>query len=138
MPLFLTNYDSGSLYDNKKVKHMKYRMYFLNKEFKDVIDEKILKELLELHNDEFGNKQMKYFLAKITKNEIISFLDSRFSTREDIILDDDIVIYKNQVTNKVAKMFFQDEIIVSCDELSNPLINEIKTEFNLLLIPMEK
>lgn len=113
---------------------MKYEILLVNNEFKEIIDDKLVKEMLEMKDDEFNHKQFKYFFLPIDKAKILEILKIKLGMRNDIIIDDEIVIYKNQITNETSKItFVDDKAYIECVNYNNPLILAIDNEFNILL-----
>ena len=113
---------------------MKYEILLVNNEFKEIIDDKLVKEMLEMKDDEFNHKQFQYFFLPINKAKILEILKTKLGMRNDIIIDDEIVIYKNQITNETSKITFIDnKAYIECENYNNPLILAIDNEFNILL-----
>ena len=113
---------------------MKYEILFVNNEFKEIIDDKLVQEMLEMKDDEFNHKQFQYFFLSLTKSQIIQAIKDKLNTRNDIIIDDEIIIYKNQITNEVSKItFLNDKAFIDCERYDNPLILALNNNFNVLL-----
>lgn len=113
---------------------MKYEILFVNNEFKEIIDDKLVQEMLEMKDDEFNHKQFQYFFLSLTKSQIIQTIKDRLNNRNDIIIDDEIIIYKNQITNEVSKItFLNDKAFIDCERYDNPLILALNNSFNVLL-----
>lgn len=113
---------------------MKYEILFVNNEFKEIIDDKLVQEMLEMKDDEFNHKQFQYFFLSLTKSQIIQTIKDRLNNRSDIIIDDEIIIYKNQITNEVSKItFLNDKAFIDCERYDNPLILALNNSFNVLL-----
>ena len=113
---------------------MKYEILFVNNEFKEIIDDKLVQEMLEMKDDEFNHKQFKYFFLPIDKAKILEILKTKLGMRNDIIIDDEIIIYKNQITNEVSKItFVNDKAFIDCESYDNPLILALNNTFNVLL-----
>lgn len=113
---------------------MKYEILFVNNEFKEIIDDKLVQEMLEMKDDEFNHKQFQYFFLLVTKSQIIQTIKDRLNNRNDIIIDDEIIIYKNQITNEVSKItFLNDKAFIDCERYDNPLILALNNSFNVLL-----
>lgn len=113
---------------------MKYEILFVNNEFKEIIDDKLVQEMLEMKDDEFNHRQFQYFFLSLTKSQIIQTIKDRLNNRNDIIIDDEIIIYKNQITNEVSKItFLNDKAFIDCERYDNPLILALNNSFNVLL-----
>lgn len=113
---------------------MKYEIKFVNKEFQELIDDKILNELLEMKEDEFVLKQFSYFFYPVKKDELFDVFHKEFKNREDIIIDQDMIIYKNQITAEVARLNYQDgKVLLMCDNKDNPLTFVLHKFYYILL-----
>lgn len=114
---------------------MKYEIYFITNEFKELIDEKILKVMLDLKEDDFFRKQFSYFFLKPKKEEVYNLLQNKLNERDDIIIDDDIVLYKNQITGDSAKLIYSENncFYINCNDRYNPLLTALVSNYNILL-----
>lgn len=114
---------------------MKYEIYFITSEFKELIDEKILKVMLEIKEDDFYKKQFSYFFLRPKKEDIYNLLLAKLQEREDIIIDDDIVIFKNQITGESAKLFCNENncFYINCTNRNNPILTALISKYNILL-----
>lgn len=118
-----------------KVIIMKYEIFFITSEFKELIDEKILKEMLYMENDDYYKKQISYFFLKPKKSDVYGVLKNQLGTRDDIIIDDDIVLFRNQVTGDSAKLTMGEDncFYINCNDRFNPLLNALITKYSILL-----
>ncbi|MCH5171618.1 MAG: hypothetical protein J1F31_02150 [Erysipelotrichales bacterium] len=114
---------------------MKYELYFITSEFKELIDEKVLKFMLEIKEDDFYKKQISYFFLNPKKEEVYNLLKTKLKDREDVIIDDDIVIFKNQITGESAKLIYTSDnrFCIHCNDRHNPLLIALISKFNVLL-----
>lgn len=113
---------------------MKYEIKFVYKEFQELIDDKILNELLEMKEDEFVLKQFSYFFYIVKKEELFNMFQNEFQHREDVIIDQDMIIYKNQVTLEAARLNYEDgKVILTCDNEDNPLTFTLHKFYSILL-----
>lgn len=115
--------------------NMKFEIFFITSEFKELIDEKILKEMLDMENDDYYKKQISYFFLKPKKNDVYEVLKNQLGTRDDIIIDDEIVIFRNQVTGDSAKLTYGEDnsFYINCNDRYNPLLNALITKYSILL-----
>lgn len=106
---------------------------FVHKEFKELINDSIINELLEMKNDDFNKKQLSYFFYDIKIKEIKKILEKELFGRDDIIIDDELIIYKNQVTDDSARMKLEDDkIYLICNNKDNPLVFALNKYYDLL------
>ncbi len=118
---------------------MKYEIYFITSEFKELVDEKILRVMLDIKEDEFYKKQISYFFLKPKKEEIYNLLNAKLKSRDDIIIDEDIVLFKNQITGESAKLFYDaNNFYMNCQNRQNPLLIALIAKYNVLLYEVQE
>lgn len=114
---------------------MRYEIYFITSEFKELINEKILKVMLDIKEDDFYKKQISYFFLKPKKEDVYNLLKTKLQNREDIIIDEDIIIFKNQITGESAKLVCNENscFFINCTDRTNPILTALISKYNILL-----
>lgn len=102
---------------------MKYRVFFVNRAFKELVDKSLLENLLESKNDGFYKKQLDYFLVDVSPNKILKDAIEYFKYRDDIVYKDDGIILSNKVTKEIATLTLKEqEVILEANIEDNPLM----------------
>ena len=114
---------------------MQYEIYFLANEFKDLIDDSLLNELINVNDDEFSRRQLRYFFLRIKKEEVYTLLTNLIGKREDVIIDDDLILYKNQVTGESSKLTYGEDgsFYLSSDNMNNPILMSLIKKYHVLV-----
>lgn len=114
---------------------MQYEIYFLANEFKELIDDSLLNELINVNADEFSRRQLRYFFLPIKKEEVYTLLTNLIGKREDVIIDDDLILYKNQVTGESSKLTYGEDgsFYLSSDNMNNPILMSLIKKYHVLV-----
>jgi len=114
---------------------MQYEIYFLANEFKELIDDSLLNELINVNDDEFSRRQLRYFFLPIKKEEVYTLLTNLIGKREDVIIDDDLILYKNQVTGESSKLTYGEDgsFYLSSDNMNNPILMSLIKKYHVLV-----
>lgn len=114
---------------------MQYEIYFLANEFKELINDSLLNELINVNDDEFSRRQLRYFFLPIKKEEVYTLLTNLIGKREDVIIDDDLILYKNQVTGESSKLTYGEDgsFYLSSDNMNNPILMSLIKKYHVLV-----
>lgn len=114
---------------------MQYEIYFLANEFKELIDDSLLNELINVNDDEFSRRQLRYFFLPIKKEDVYTLLTNLIGKREDVIIDDDLILYKNQVTGESSKLTYGEDgsFYLSSDNMNNPILMSLIKKYHVLV-----
>lgn len=114
---------------------MQYEIYFLANEFKELIDDSLLNELINVNDDEFSRRQLRYFFLPVKKEEVYTLLTNLIGKREDVIIDDDLILYKNQVTGESSKLTYGEDgsFYLSSDNMNNPILMSLIKKYHVLV-----
>lgn len=114
---------------------MQYEIYFLANEFKELIDDSLLNELINVNDDEFSRRQLRYFFLPVKKEEVYMLLTNLIGKREDVIIDDDLILYKNQVTGESSKLTYGEDgsFYLSSDNMNNPILMSLIKKYHVLV-----
>ena len=114
---------------------MQYEIYFLANEFKELINDSLLNELINVNDDEFSRRQLRYFFLSIKKEEVYTLLTNLIGKREDVIIDDDLILYKNQVTGESSKLTYGEDgsFYLSSDNMNNPILMSLIKKYHVLV-----
>lgn len=119
---------------------MKYKVYFINRAFREVLNRDILVELIEKEEDEYRKKQLSHLLDEVPFSAILEKAKEYFYGRDDLAYSSREIILNNRVTNNISRIFYEDNsIYVDANDEKNHIITFLNSNFRpVALIKMDE